>query len=45
MAHVPEGRRAFVDSTVEENLLLGVHRWRDHRVADDLESTYTGSRC
>jgi ABC-type branched-subunit amino acid transport system ATPase component/ABC-type branched-subunit amino acid transport system permease subunit len=40
MAHVPEGRRVFADSTVEENLLLGAYRRRDHRVADDLESTY-----
>jgi branched-chain amino acid transport system ATP-binding protein len=40
MAHVPEGRRVFADSTVEENLLLGAYRRRDRRVADDLESTY-----
>ena len=28
MAHVPEGRRVFPDSTVEENLMLGAYRRR-----------------
>ena len=40
MAHVPEGRRVFADSTVEENLLLGAYRRHDRNVATDLESTY-----
>ena len=42
MAHVPEGRRVFPDSTVEENLLLGAHRRRRQRaaVAADLERVY-----
>jgi branched-chain amino acid transport system ATP-binding protein len=42
MAHVPEGRRVFAGSTVEENLLLGAHRRRRDRagVAADLERTY-----
>jgi branched-chain amino acid transport system ATP-binding protein len=42
MVHVPEGRRVFPDSTVEENLLLGAHRRRRQRaaVAADLERVY-----
>jgi ABC-type branched-subunit amino acid transport system ATPase component/ABC-type branched-subunit amino acid transport system permease subunit len=40
MAHVPEGRRVFPDSTVEENLLLGAYRRRDRHVTADLETTY-----
>src|SRR5437764_8157925 len=42
MAHVPEGRRIFPDSTVEENLLLGAHRRRRQRsaVAADLDRVY-----
>ena len=42
MAHVPEGRRVFPDSTVEENLLLGAHRRRRDRaaVATDLDGVY-----
>jgi branched-chain amino acid transport system ATP-binding protein len=33
MAHVPEGRRVFPDSTVEENLLLGAYPRRRQRAA------------
>lgn len=33
VAHVPEGRRLFAGSTVEENLLLGGHRHRRDRKA------------
>src|SRR5438874_7782793 len=37
MAHVPEGRRVFPDSSVEENLLLGAHRRRRDRAAVDAD--------
>jgi branched-chain amino acid transport system ATP-binding protein len=42
MAHVPEGRRVFPDSSVEENLLLGAHRRRRDRdaVSTDLDRIY-----
>jgi branched-chain amino acid transport system ATP-binding protein len=42
MAHVPEGRRVFPISTVEENLLLGAHRRRRLRaeVSADLDRVY-----
>jgi branched-chain amino acid transport system ATP-binding protein len=42
MAHVPEGRRVFAGSTVEENLLLGAHRRRRDRaaVSADLDRIY-----
>src|SRR3954447_18967188 len=42
MVHVPEGRRVFPNSTVEENLLLGAHRRRRDRAAvtADLERVY-----
>jgi branched-chain amino acid transport system ATP-binding protein len=42
MAHVPEGRRVFPASTVEENLLLGAHRRRRQRAAvvADLDRVY-----
>ena len=42
MAHVPEGRRVFAGSTVEDNLLLGAYRRRRMRgaVNDDLERVY-----
>jgi branched-chain amino acid transport system ATP-binding protein len=42
MAHVPEGRRIFPVSTVEENLLLGAHRRRRMRAAvgADLDRVY-----
>src|SRR5438874_7512149 len=42
MAHVPEGRRVFPDSSVEENLLLGAHTRRRDRaaVATALENVY-----
>ncbi|MES2537210.1 MAG: ABC transporter ATP-binding protein [Pseudomonadota bacterium] len=30
---VPEGRRVFVDLTVEDNLLVGAHTLRDRRIA------------
>ena len=42
MAHVPEGRRVFPDSSVEENLLLGAHRRRRDRsaVTTELDRVY-----
>ncbi|HEV3352782.1 MAG TPA: ABC transporter ATP-binding protein [Acidimicrobiales bacterium] len=42
MAHVPEGRRVFAGSTVEDNLLLGAYRRRRMRAAvnEDLERVY-----
>jgi len=42
MAHVPEGRRVFAGSTVEDNLLLGAYRRRRLRsaVSADLDSVY-----
>jgi branched-chain amino acid transport system ATP-binding protein len=42
MAHVPEGRRVFAGSSVEDNLLLGAYRRRRLRsaVSDDLERVY-----
>jgi branched-chain amino acid transport system ATP-binding protein len=42
MAHVPEGRRVFPSSTVEENLLLGAYRRRRDRrsLAGDVEAVY-----
>jgi branched-chain amino acid transport system ATP-binding protein len=42
MAHVPEGRRVFASSTVEENLLLGAYprRRQPAVVADALEEIY-----
>ncbi len=42
MAHVPEGRRVFAGSSVEDNLLLGAYRRRHDRgaVSADLERVY-----
>jgi branched-chain amino acid transport system ATP-binding protein len=42
MAHVPEGRRVFPQSSVEENLLLGGYTRRRHRaaLATDLADIY-----
>jgi branched-chain amino acid transport system ATP-binding protein len=40
IAHVPEGRRVFPESSVEENLLLGAYLRRDADLADDLERVY-----
>jgi ABC-type branched-subunit amino acid transport system ATPase component len=41
MAHVPEGRRVFPESTVEENLLLGAYRRRDAEIGADVDAIYT----
>jgi branched-chain amino acid transport system ATP-binding protein len=41
LAHVPEGRRVFPESTVEENLALGAYRRRDDRVRGDIETVYS----
>jgi branched-chain amino acid transport system ATP-binding protein len=40
IAHVPEGRRVFPESTVEENLALGAYRRRDAHVRRDIEAVY-----
>lgn len=41
LVQVPEGRRVFPESTVEENLVLGAHRRRDRSaVAGDLDAVY-----
>ena len=42
MAHIPEGRRVFPSSTVEENLILGGYSRRKERArfGADLESVY-----
>ncbi|MDQ1395215.1 MAG: branched-chain amino acid transport system ATP-binding protein [Acidimicrobiaceae bacterium] len=42
MAHVPEGRRVFSTSTVEENLVLGGYRRRRNRseLAADIDAIY-----
>jgi len=40
MAHVPEGRRVFPESSVEENLLLGAYSRKDSEVAADLDAVY-----
>ena len=40
LAHVPEGRRLFPESTVEENLLLGGYGRRDARLRQSVESVY-----
>ncbi|MFO7589706.1 MAG: ATP-binding cassette domain-containing protein [Acidimicrobiia bacterium] len=40
LAHVPEGRRLFPESTVEENLALGGYGRADESVRRTLESVY-----
>jgi branched-chain amino acid transport system ATP-binding protein len=40
VAHVPEGRRVFAESTVEENLVFGAYRRRDSAVQQDIEMVY-----
>jgi ABC-type branched-subunit amino acid transport system ATPase component/ABC-type branched-subunit amino acid transport system permease subunit len=40
LVQVPEGRRVFPELTVEENLLLGAYRRRDHHVGADLDAVY-----
>ena len=40
MAHVPEGRRVFPESSVEENLMLGAYRRKDTEVGVDLDAIY-----
>jgi ABC-type branched-subunit amino acid transport system ATPase component/ABC-type branched-subunit amino acid transport system permease subunit len=40
VAHVPEGRRVFAESTVEENLVLGAYRRRDAAVKQDIQTLY-----
>lgn len=41
MAHVPEGRRVFPDSSVAENLELGAYRRRDRsQITKDLQAVY-----
>jgi branched-chain amino acid transport system ATP-binding protein len=40
LVHVPEGRRIFAESTVDENLLLGAYRRRDAGVRADLDAIY-----
>jgi branched-chain amino acid transport system ATP-binding protein len=40
VAHVPEGRRVFAESTVEENLALGAYRRRDRLIRPDIDAVY-----
>ena len=40
VAHVPEGRRVFAESTVEENLVLGAYLRRDSAVKEDIATVY-----
>ena len=41
MAHVPEGRRVFSDTTVYENLLMGAYTRKDkNEIAESLEMVY-----
>ncbi|MGQ0830896.1 MAG: branched-chain amino acid ABC transporter ATP-binding protein/permease [Microthrixaceae bacterium] len=40
IVHVPEGRRMFPESTVEENLLLGANLRRDDGVWTDIDAVY-----
>ncbi len=40
LAHVPEGRRIFPESTVDENLLLGAYQRRDAAVRADIDAIY-----
>lgn len=40
MAHCPEGRRVFPQSTVEENLVLGSYRMRRHGGTQMLDEIY-----
>ena len=40
LAHVPEGRRIFPESTVDENLLLGAYCRRDTAVRADIDAVY-----
>ncbi len=40
LVQVPEGRQVLPRHTVEENLLLGAYRRRDHAIHDDLVTTY-----
>lgn len=40
LAHVPEGRRVFVDMSVEENLEMGAYTQKAGTVADSLADVY-----
>ncbi len=40
LAHVPEGRRVFAESSVEENLLLGAHTRRNGDLRSEIEGIY-----
>jgi ABC-type branched-subunit amino acid transport system ATPase component/ABC-type branched-subunit amino acid transport system permease subunit len=40
IVQVPEGRRVFPESTVDENLLLGAYARRDRDIAADVEAVY-----
>jgi ABC-type branched-subunit amino acid transport system ATPase component/ABC-type branched-subunit amino acid transport system permease subunit len=40
LVHVPEGRRIFAESSVDENLLLGAYRRRDTGVRADIDAIY-----
>ena len=40
IAHVPEGRRVFAESTVEENLLLGGYGRRESSVRREFDAIY-----
>lgn len=40
VAHVPEGRRIFLEMTVEENLEMGAYNRKRAEIADSLENVY-----
>lgn len=40
VAHVPEGRRIFLEMTVEENLEMGAYNRKRSEIADSLENVY-----
>jgi branched-chain amino acid transport system ATP-binding protein len=41
LSHVPEGREVFAGLTVQENLMMGAYRRRDHAgIAADVEQAY-----
>ena len=41
LAHVPEGRRVFLQMTVQENLEMGAYTQKITNIANDLENVYS----